>query len=369
MAIVCKKIVVNVIVTIVSVFAIALTIFICDATVRQRGYYVADSILGYLDPNQIMGWDNAVFTVVDQDPSNCLIDWKKSEIYQKRTVRLDIIDHDAPCVMGSCWSGKGELRREYPVLIDTGFTGDVLVTDSIVKDSRLGFYTKELASSTISLCHLCQLKIGEITFVHPLCRVRNGHYEKKVFWEDALIEHEILLGLNVLKSFKYILIDTSAEQIEFSMQDSFSAGESDAWRNFPMTVEKLSNNNYILLVTMSIAGVERVVQFDTGAATGVGVRDSSWDDFSKELEYKGPKRIRLVKVNGIERSEYYTVGELEFCGEVINDANIVIISDKDTDFADGKMLVGMAFFRESVVVLDFENGLLRVNGLLKSTDY
>ena len=348
----------------VSAFMIALTYY-SEVVTKQRVYYVADSILGSLDPNQIMGDDNSVFTVTDHDPNNFSINWKKSEIHQNETVRLDTLGGGIPRIMGSCWSGKGDRRCEYPVIVDTGFAGNVMVTDSIVEDARLGYYTTLVDDGALSLCHLCQLKIGGITFVHPVCRVRNGHYKTQDFREDALVQHEILLGLGILKSFKYVLCDMPAGKIEFSVQDSFSASEPDLWRSFPMAVETLKNNNDILFVTISIAGKNREVQFDTGAETGMHLRRSYWEEFSRGLDCKGPKSIRLRKVHGLMEAEYYIVRDMEFGGEVVSSANVIVEPDEDVTFDHSEILLGMEFFRGCVLVLDFENGLLWVNSISK----
>ena len=349
----------------ISVFLIALGLLIHILPDKQPTHYVTDlvyvtnSILDSLDPNQILGNDNPVFTVVDQEPNEFAINWKKAEIYQSKTVRLDTIDLNIPGVMGTCWNGKGSLRREYPVLIDTGNAGNVLVTDSIVKDSQLGFYPRQVGDGRAGFCHLCQLKIGDITFVHPVCSIRSGHYEKKV-GEDVQIEHEILLGLGMLKSFKYVLIDTPASQIEFFLHDPFDPNEPELWQNFPMTIETPKRNNDILFVTIPINGKSNKVPFDTGAAIGLLIPPSYWEEFSKSLDYEGPKKVNIKKFDGFKKTEYYTVKELEFAGYVVSNANIMMGLPKDSNLGNGKILLGMEFFEGRALVLDFENELLWV---------
>ncbi|MBW8036512.1 MAG: hypothetical protein FVQ79_13025, partial [Planctomycetes bacterium] len=138
-----RKLLINVILVAISVFSIALTIFLCGLDRKQTDYYVTDSILDSLDPNQILGDDNPAFTVIDKEPNQFSINWKTSEIYQAKPVRLNTFGPHGTRIMGSCWNGKGNLRPHYPVLIDTGYSGKVMVTDSIVKDAKLGFYPKK----------------------------------------------------------------------------------------------------------------------------------------------------------------------------------------------------------------------------------
>ena len=275
-----------------------------------------------------------------------------------------MLSTDNPQVLGSCWSGKGNLRPEYPVVIDTGFDGCVMVTDSIVEDAGLGFYPKRSDNGTAGLCHLCQLKIGDIVFVHPPCFSMAGHYEKKLIGKDSLVAHKILLGLGLLKQFKYILIDIPADQIEFSVQDSFSPDEPDLWRIFPMTIETRQINNYVLFVTVPIEGKDRNVKFDTGASLGMIVTTSYWQEFSKLLDYEGPKDVLLKKPFGYKKADYYTVKQLQFAGDIISNAEIITLPVIDSEFDNSKILLGMKFFRGCTLVLDFENGLLRVKDKL-----
>lgn len=353
-----RKTLISVILVAISVFSIALTIFVRDVSRKQTDYYVIDSILDSLEPNQILGDDNPVFTVIDQEPNQFSIKWKKSEIYQTRTIRLNTLGPPCIRIMGSCWNGKGILRPQYPVCIDTGYAGIVLVTDSIVKDARLGFYPKQIGDGFAGLCHLCQLKIGDITFVHPPCISRSGHYEKKPIGEEAQVAHEILLGLGMLKSFKYIILDTPVGQVEFSVQDSFDPNDPDLWRNFPMTIETPRRNNDILFVTIPINGKDCKVHFDTGATCGIFVTTSYWQEFLKPLNHRGPKSTRLRKFDGLKRADYYTVKELEFAGYVISNADVIIGLSNEKIFKNRKIMVGMGFFQGRVLVLDFENGLL-----------
>ncbi len=354
-----RKTLVIVVLVAISVFSIA-TIFVRGPSRKQTDYYVyvTDSILDSLDPNQILGDDNPAFTVTDKEPNQFSIKWKKSEIRQAKTVRLNTLGPPCIRIMGSCWNGKGILRPQYPVYIDTGCGSTVLVTDSIVKDARLGFYPKQMGEGHAGLCHLCQLKIGNITFVHPPCTSRSGHYEKKPVGEEAQIAHEIFLGVGMLKSFKYILLDTPVEQVEFSVQDSFDPNDPGLWRNFPMTIETTRSLNDILFVTIPINGKDCKVQFDTGAECGILVTTSYWQEFLKPLDHQGPKSTYIRKFDGLKRADCYTVKELGFAGYVIGNAEVIIQLSNEERAKDSKILVGMEFFQGCALVLDFENGLL-----------
>ncbi|MHC4743381.1 MAG: pepsin/retropepsin-like aspartic protease family protein [Planctomycetota bacterium] len=360
-----RKTLVNVVLVAISVFSIALTIFVRDLSRRQRNssgkqtdYYVADSILDSLEPNQILGDDNPAFTVIDKEPNQFSIKWKKTEIYQTRTIRVNTLDSQCTRVMGSCWNGKGTLRPQYPVLIDTGNAWKVSVTDSIVKDARLGFYPKQMGDGLSGLCHLCQLRIGNITFIHPPCTSTSGHYEQRPVGEEAQVAHEILLGMGMLKSFKYVLFDTPSEQIEFSSHDSFDPNEPGLWRNYPMTIEVWRNNNDILFVTFPINGKDRKVKLDTGSTCGIVVTSSCWRDFFESMEHQGPKSTYIRKIDGFRRVDLYSVKELEFAGDVIGNAEVVVRPSDEEMAGTSEILVGMEFFQGRVLVLDFENGLL-----------
>ena len=97
-------------------------------------------------------------------------------------MKLNLVGTDIPVILGSCFNGKkGSAEPEYPVKIDTGYAGNLMVDDAIVKDAGLEYYRQGFNDGgVVGLCHLCQLKLGDITFVHPVCWVRNGHFEKRI---------------------------------------------------------------------------------------------------------------------------------------------------------------------------------------------
>jgi len=343
---------------IICAFCIARTYYVSN---RNNVYYVTDSILGSIDPNLIMGDDNAVFTVVNKDPNNFKIKWKTSKIHISKPVKLNLVGTDIPVVMGSCWNGKKDsVRPEYPVTIDTGYSGCLLVDDAIVKGAELGYYPRGFnKGGVVGMCHLCQLKLGNITFVHPVCSVRNGHFAKRVGKKEAQISHDILLGIKLLKEFKYVLINSPSKYAEFSVK-SFDPNDDTLWDEFPMVVET-RNNNVVLLVTVPVNGKEFMMQFDTGAGATLHIASSFWNEFSESLDYKGPKSCRLRRINGFAKGEYYIVKKLEFAGQVFRDVQVMIDVSKEEPLRNTDIMLGMRFFHKRVIVMDFENGLLKVS--------
>jgi hypothetical protein len=347
-------------VVICGVFCIAWTYHVRN---RDKVYYVTDSVLESIDPNMIMGDDNVVFTVVNKAPDDYEIDWKKCTIHIRKPVKLKLVGTNIPVVMGSCFNGKkGSVWPEYPVTIDTGYAGCLLVDDAIVRDAGLGYYPRGFNDGGIvGMCHLCQLKLGDLSIVHPVCWVRNGHFAKRVGKKQAQISHDILLGIKLLKEFKYVLIDSPSKYAEFSLK-SFDPNDDTLWDEFPMVVETRNNNDF-LFVTVPVNGKEFMMQFDTGAGSAIHIASSFWNEFSESLDYKGPKSRRARRVHGFAKVEYYIVNELEFAGKVFRDAEVFIDLSKDEPLQNSDILLGMKFFKKRVIVMDFENGLLYVKNV------
>ncbi|MBW8016850.1 MAG: hypothetical protein FVQ82_11735 [Planctomycetes bacterium] len=347
-------------VVIFCAFRLAWTYYVCNRNGEINVYYVTDSVLESVDPNMIMGDDNAVFTVVNKDPNNFEIDWKTSRIHIGKPVRLNLVGTAIPVVMGSCWNGKkGSVRPEYPVKIDTGYAGNLMVGDAIVKDAGLDYYPQGFNDGGIvGICHLCQLKLGDVTFVHPGCNVRNGHFEKRTDKKSSQVLYDILLGIKLLKKFDYVLIDTPSKYMEFSVK-SFDPNDETLWDEFPMVVETRKNND-ILFVTIPVNGKEHRMQFDTGAGSAIHIASSFWKEFSKSLDHKGPKSCRVRRSNGFAKSEYYIVKKLKFAGEVFRDVRVMIDVSKEEPLKNSNIMLGMKFFKKRVIVMDFENGLLKV---------
>ncbi|MBW7989475.1 MAG: hypothetical protein FVQ84_05590 [Planctomycetes bacterium] len=313
-----------------------------------------------MDPNHV------IFKIISQDTNRVNIKWDKTEIYHKGRCRVKMREN-SPNVQVLAQVNDGKI---YPLVIDSGATKYLAVTDSLVLDAGLEIYPiDELGKNIGGLCHLDQLKIGTLTIVHPACEYWLAHYERRVLGHTTWQEQKINLGLGLMKEFSYILIDNVTREVEFAANNSFNPQDSNQWHQYPMTIEHNEKRYARLVVDIPLVGQTQRIEFDTGAAPGLILTKSIWAKISAGLQLRHQEKGRLrTPLSGWLPSKKITVEQLTLGNISINDAQISVITD-DTPYGKDEFTLGIGFFNETVIVLDFERNLLWVRNPLQSAAF
>ena len=255
----------------------------------------------------------------------------------------------------------------YRAIIDTGNPGNSFVTDTVVTTEGLAIYPFDCANENCGhnkkkeggFCDVGTLKIGEMSFVNPFCTYRLCHYEKWAFGKAVKTEREINIGMGLLKEFSYILIDNIKQEVEFARDVSFAAEPNENWSKYPAVIEGGKTRGWRVMVDIDIGSKSRKVMFDTGSGSGLTFAASFWKQMRSEFEVVESKRGRAKMLHGFEACEFVTVEQVSIGGRIIKQARIEVLGD-DTPFGTDFFLMGMGFFREKVIVLDFEHELFWV---------
>ena len=251
-------------------------------------------------------------------------------------------------------------NKQYPITIDSGFDQFILLSDTIVLDADLEIYPiSEYKDTTGGFCHLKQLKIGDLTIEHPPCIYKLAHYEGRVLGRTTWKEGIIALGLNLMKRFRYILIDNVNQEVEFSVKDLFEPDDANQWSRYPITLERDNSSVHRLMVDIPLAGTTRHLMFDTGAGCGLIVAKDVWKTTSSELTILKKTNVRQMMMHGFEPSEKITVQNLDVGNRRLKNAVIYMLLNEEPCGKDF-FLLGMGYFQDTVVVIDFENNLLWV---------
>jgi hypothetical protein len=244
------------------------------------------------------------------------------------------------------------------VVIDSGHPKGLGVTDTVVTDSRLEIYPMKFSWNIGGLCHAARIEIGEMTMTNPLCHYMLGHYEKKLLGRTIWKEEKILFGLELMRKFAYILIDDVASEIEFCAKGSFQADSNQSWSQYSMSIERDEQNQQRLMVEIPIAGQPRRVELDTGAASGLILTENIWPKIAPGLQVRRQEKDRLgTPLAGWLPCKKITVDQLTIGNISISDARIHVTA-KDYLFGQDDFTLGMGFFIDTVIVLDFERGLM-----------
>lgn len=253
----------------------------------------------------------------------------------------------------------GQQKKTYPLILDTGASQAIFVKNKHIKDEKLPVYpikTAHFKGFDFGLCHLPELRIADISLVDwPCFYLKRRDFLSLLRNED----NAIILGLPALREFKYVFFDSIDKEVEFSTDKPFETENEQLWLKYPLSIEEDFQGNAFLFVQIPVAGTSIEVQFDTGNGNGLAVTEQIWEQIRKSI----PK-VSLTKVTqlypyiGRLKCRRGSIPEFNFAGRIIENANVSIFPDENILLEECGALLGMQYFRDTIIVLDFELNLL-----------
>jgi len=265
--------------------------------------------------------------------------------------------------------GKLDNDRKYPVILDTGASPALFVNDIHIKENKL--VTQPLKYNNKSAgwgtCNLPELHIGEITLSNWPCYYRRQHAELQLFGLPLAKDKAIIVGLPTLQEFKYIAFDGIKKEVEFSPEKAFEAKELQLWEKYPLTIEEFLGGNAYLFVKIPIAGEEIELQLDTGSGNGLSIPKELWERMRQKIQAStGSVETNIKFKQGRELYPYIgwldcektNVPKLNVGNRTIKNAKVSIFPDDSPLLENCEGLIGMQYFQDTVMVLDFERNLM-----------
>lgn len=254
--------------------------------------------------------------------------------------------------------------RRYPVVLDTGASPALFVNDLHILENKLAicpFETGISESAGWGMCKLDELAIGQVKLLGQPCYYREQHMELQFFGIPVAKDKAIIAGMGVLGEFKHITFDSVREEVEFSLDGTFEPAEPKLWAQYEFTIEQDFSGNAYLFVKIPVGGVATELQLDTGSGRGLAIAESLW---GKLCERAGDVKLRrgweLYPYIGRLACRRGVIVELEVGNRTIKNAQISVFPD-DSELVDGcQGLLGMQYFNDTVMVLDFGRNLMWV---------
>jgi len=305
----------------------------------------------------VLDANNAFFTVTKAEPNRVEVHWSPSHIHAKHpTCRVKRLDGPSTSVMGTV---NGE--SQYPILIDTGCTLGMIVNDVVALETRLGLYPipTELGSGIGGLCHIEQLDVGDMTILSAPCCYQCGHYERRAFGQRTQQEKQVILGLNLMRRFRYLLIDHNAREVEFGLHQSFAPDPNQSWHRFPLALEAPSGREPHAIAEIPIAGQIRRVIIDTAADWNLYISRNVWEELSRQVDIVETSPSRSKMSHGWTDVERVIVERFRIGQRTLPRAIIAVV-DESAGWKRDQLLLGMDNFADTAVTLDFEHGSFQV---------
>lgn len=253
--------------------------------------------------------------------------------------------------------------RKYPVVLDTGATPGLFVNDIHILENNLAIYPLNRNNNSVGwgICHLPGLRIGKVTFADWPCFYREQHTEITVFGLGVKKGNAIIAGLPALRRFKYIVFDSVNKEVEFSLEKTFEPGRSDLWVQYAFVIEEGFGGNAFLFVNIPIAGEETELQLDTGSGKGLAISQELWEEIRGRIRnVKLRKSTDMYPYIGRLACRQGAVAKLEVGNRIVRNAEISVFPDDSLLMEKCRGLLGMQYFRDTVIVLDFERNLMWV---------
>jgi len=248
--------------------------------------------------------------------------------------------------------------KKYTVFLDTGHPGYALTNSLTILENKLAicpFGESTVHSSYMGFCELPSLQLGQAVISEPPCVYLQQQWEVRLLGLPVWQQRGVLLGLGLLKDFSYIAFDNRRKKVELSLTKVFELNKPDQWNNYSFEIK-----NGRLMVKMSIDGQICRLMFDSCGRYGMVVKQDFFE------------RLPLKAISGkIRDSKFQSgfLGELPCQKTKIKDLNIgnmkvknaeILILPENSPYTEVANSISMKFFRDTIIVLDFKNGLIWV---------
>jgi predicted aspartyl protease len=308
-----------------------------------------------IDVNDPNGWH----FVQNNDGNSHTLTPSQGEIKAAQTCRVKYHWLHYPFRHCAVVEGRLQTKRTYPVMVDTGASVPVVVNDRHILENKLAIYPLGIDkshSANIGVCHLPELRIGQMRFVDLPCLYIDKHHELQLFGLPVAHENAILLGLPVLQAFKYVLFDNIKKEVEFSYEELFEPEQLHLWRKYPFVIKgKIS-------VEIPVEAEKMTLFLDTGCSELI-LPEKTWQIMCsnytgvklKTGDYLFYAREKLSCRKGV-------IKKLRLGDTTVRNVPVVVLADDVMKSAVGDCdgLLGLSCFRDTLFVLDFHRSTIWV---------
>ncbi len=259
--------------------------------------------------------------------------------------------------------GKLGNGKKYPVVLDTGASIGLFVNDIHIKENKLPIHPLKSYNDSVGwgMCYLPELHIGQVTLVNWPCFYQEQHTEVQLLGLPLSKDKAAIAGLQALRRFKYIAFDSVREEVEFSLGKIFEPERSDSWAKYSFAIEEDLGGNTFLFVNIPVAKEEIELQLDTGSGRGLAIAEELWEKMRKKTQPVKLKKGRdLYPYIGWLLCKRGVIPELELGNRTIRDAKISVFPNDSPIVDECSGLLGMQYFQDTVMVLDFERNMMWV---------
>jgi len=294
----------------------------------------------------------------EEDPNTITTnwDWDKTRINLTEPSRVKYQTFyfnflDLIVVPGMLPNGK-----TYSIWLDTGYPGYALTNGLTILENDLAIYPlgKDPGTSAhTGICYLPSFQIGQVTIINPPCYYLQLQWEVRLLGLPIWQQKGVIVGLGLLKDFRYIVFNNIKKEVEFVPTGPFEPDEPEHWDSYPFEIE-----NGQLMVDIPVDGQDLTLMFDTCGRYGMVVNRDMWEKLPASVRTTESKEIKFFSgFLGQLPCRRARIKKLKIANLTIKKSEILILPEDSPYKAN---YIGMKYFRDTVVVLDFERNLMWV---------
>jgi len=264
----------------------------------------------------------------------------------------------------------GKEGKRYPIVLDTGASQPIFVKTTHVLDNKLPIYPMgankaKLNGYNLGLCHLPELRIGNITLLNWPTLYLEQDIKLDLLGlsiaKDDSRDSAIIVGLPALREFKYIVFDNVRKEVEFSHKKLFEPRDPQLWNQYSFSIEEDFHGNTFLFVRIPIAGEEIELQLDTGSGRGLAIAEELWEEMRGKIHDAKTRKARdLYLYLGMLSCKRSVIQKLKVGQRIVKNAQISIFPNDSPLLEECQGLLGMQYFQDTVLVLDFQRNQMWV---------
>jgi len=256
-------------------------------------------------------------------------------------------------------------EKKYPVVLDTGASQGVFINDIHALENKLPIYQVQTNKAGqdygLGLCYIPELRIGQMTLVDFPCWYLQRHLELKFFGMPIARDDSIIVGLTALREFSCIVFDSINKEVEFLHNQTFEPDQEHEWSKYPLSIEE-DRGNVFLFVHIPVDGELMKVQLDTGSGNGLALSEELWEKLSHKVQNVSLKEgTELYPYIGRLPCRKGAIAQLQVGDRLIQNAKMSVFPANSPLLSDCDAILGMRYFQDAVMVLDFKNAMLWVS--------
>ena len=254
--------------------------------------------------------------------------------------------------------------QTYPAVLDTGCAFQVYINDAVAKDCGLAVFPGGKYPETGSLYGLCEIpsmEFARIRIMNPMCYYDQREWQFKVLGVPLYRRKNVLIGLDLMRAFAYILFENVKQEVVFGLHDVFKPDDPSQWVSHPFVLEKIRDERR-MMIDISLNGSTIHVQFDTGGSKpGLILTDTAWRRLKDSVEGRGKAAMHQSYQYGWLPCHRFVLPEVHIGQITLRDTKVDVLPDDSPLAKDFDGILSLDYFKKTSVVLDFKQNLIWIN--------